>query len=104
MGGYEDVDPVTGKAVSTLTDFEKAAAQRREDASDRRTAREEKLAKDSGFASEGITKMTQAGLNAHANINKALNDGQYDPNGIMGVKQYADFIKTNFCNSMFYKT
>ena len=103
MGGYEDVDPVTGKAVSTLTDFEKAAAQRREDASDRRTEREEKNARDYGFTTQGIQKIGTQEIIAYENINKALNDGQYDPNGIMGVEQYADFKKTGLQIKDFFK-
>ena len=106
-GSYYEIDPLTGISFDKLTEqqraYSRAYQQRREDASDRRTERQEKLAKDSGFASEGITKVTQAGLNAHANINKALNDGQYDPNGLMGVKQYADFLKTNLQLKDFFK-
>jgi len=103
MGGYEDVDPVTGKAVSTLTKFESDAAQRREDASDRRTEREEKNAKDYGFASQGITKITTQEIRAYQNINKALNNGQFDPNGLMGVEQYADFKKVGLQLKDFFK-
>ena len=106
-GTYSAIDPLTGRSLASLTPaqraYSQAYSQKREDASDRRTERQEKLAKDSGFASEGITKITQAELNAHSKINKALNDGQYDPNGLMGVEQYADFKKTGLQLKDFFK-
>ena len=102
-GGYEAVDPVTGKAVSTLTDFERDAAQRRADASDRRAERKAKNAKDYGFDTQGIKSISTEEIRAYQNINEALNDGQFDPNGIMGVEQYADFKKTGLNMNSFFK-
>ena len=103
MGGYEDVDPVTGKAISTLTKFESDAAQRREAASDRRTERAEKNAKELGFVKHGITKVSFYERDAYGKINIALNDGKFDPNGLMGAEQYTDFKKTGLQMKDFFK-
>jgi len=62
--------------------------------SKRRGERKEQNAIDSGFASQGIEMITTEELNAHRNINASLNEGQYDPNGLMGIEQYADLKKT----------
>jgi hypothetical protein len=106
-GTYSKIDPLTGRSFASLTPaqraFSEAYSKRREDASDRRTERAKKNAQDSGFASQGINQITQAELDAHSKINMALNDGQYDPNGLMGVEQYADFKKTGLQLKDFFK-
>ena len=87
-------DPVTGNFLGTYSRAEK---------SKRRGEANAKRAQDSGFASQGIKGISQEELNAQNNINKALNNGQYDPNGLMGVEQYADFKKTGLEINQFFK-
>ena len=102
-GAYSPVDFVTGKRLSDLTDYEKAARQQRADASERRGERKAKNAQDSGFATQGINSISTEELRAYESINTSLNDGQFDPNGIMGVEQYADFKKTGLNMKSFFK-
>ena len=83
-----------GKSLGTYSDYEKTK---------RRREAKIKNAKDWGFWDEGITRLSSEEANAYANINKSLNDGQYDPNGLMGVKQYADFKKTGLTMNQFFK-
>ena len=80
-----------------------AGTYTRAEKSKRRGEANAKRAQDSGFASQGIKGISQEELNAQNNINKALNDGQYNPNGLMGVEQYADFKKTGLGMQEFFK-
>lgn len=102
-GTYSPVDPVTGKRLSDLSEYEKTAKIQREAASERRGERKVKNAQDSGFATQGITSISTQELQAYQSINTALNDGQFDPNGFMGVEQYADFKKTELNINSFFK-
>lgn len=103
FGTYSPVDPVTGKRLSDLSEYEKAAKIQREAASERRGERKVKNAQDSGFTTQGINSISTEELKAYENINTSLNDGQFNPNGIMGVEQYADFKKTGLNINSFFK-
>lgn len=71
--------------------------------SKRRGEANERRAKETGLAAEGIKYVTAAEQAAYNKINTALNEGQFDPNGVMGVKQYADFKKTGLQMNDFFK-
>ena len=71
--------------------------------SKRRGEANERRAKETGLAAEGIKSVTAAEQAAYTKINTALNEGQFDPNGVMGVKQYADFKKTGLQMNDFFK-
>lgn len=101
-------DPVTGEPIveelGTYTPVAKSPAQiAREEASDRRGESAARRAKETGFDKQGISQISAQEVQAHANINKSLNQGQYDPNGVMGVEQYADFKKTGLQMNDFFK-
>ena len=102
-GTYSPVDYVTGKRLSDLTAYEKAAREQRAAASERRSERKAKNAQDYGFTTQGINSISTEEVNAYQNINKALNEGQFDPNGLMNVEQYADFKKTGLNMKSFFK-
>ena len=80
--------------MGTYTSAEKS--KRRGEANQRR-------AQETGLAAEGIKSVTAAEQVAYININKSLNQGQFDPNGVMGVKQFADFKKTGLQMNDFFK-
>ena len=106
-GSYYEIDPLTGISFDKLTEqqqaYSRAYQQRREDASDRRTERAEKYAQELGFAKHGITKVDFYERDAYGKINTALNDGKFDPNGLMGAEQYTDFKKTGLQMKDFFK-
>ena len=102
------IDPDTGEQIvedlGTYTPIAKSPAQiAREEASDRRGESAARRAKETGFDKQGISQISAQEVQAHTNINKSLNQGQYDPNGVMGVEQYADFKKTGLQMNDFFK-
>ena len=111
LGTYTPVDSVTGLKIDLkkigkpgyMSQAALDARQRREEASDRRGESAARRAKETGFDKQGISQISAQEVQAHANINKSLNQGQYDPNGVMGVEQYADFKKTGLQMNDFFK-
>ena len=103
-GKYDsDGDPII-QELGTYTPVAKSPAQiAREEASDRRGESSARRAKETGFDKQGISQISAQEVQAHTNINKSLNQGQYDPNGVMGVEQYADFKKTGLQMNDFFK-
>ena len=103
FGTYAEIDPITGKKLSELSKFELAEKSRREEASERRSERAAKNAKDLGFTQYGVTKVSPQEADAYGKINTALNDGKFDPNGLMNAEQYTDFKKTGLQMKDFFK-
>ncbi len=103
FGTYAEIDPITGKKLSELSKFELAEKSRREAASERRSERAAKNAKDLGFTQYGVTKVSPQEADAYGKINTALNDGKFDPNGLMNAEQYTDFKKTGLQMKDFFK-
>ena len=111
LGTYTPVDSVTGLKIDLkkigqpgyMSQAALDARQRREEASDRRGESAARRAKETGFDKQGISQISAQEVQAYNNINKALNQGQFDPNGVMGVEQYADFKKTGLQMNDFFK-
>ena len=102
--GYDSDGKPIVEELGTYTPVAKSPAQiAREEASDRRGESAARRAKETGFDKQGISQISAQEVQAHTNINKSLNQGQYDPNGVMGVEQYADFKKTGLQMNDFFK-
>ena len=103
-GKYDSDGKPIVEELGTYTPVAKSPAQiAREEASDRRGESAARRAKETGFDKQGISQISAQEVQAHTNINKSLNQGQYDPNGVMGVEQYADFKKTGLQMNDFFK-